>query len=183
MYYMYSVERVGLSSGLKFFGTTDWYKEGAANIVRHQPKEGAWGENIDTSCALLVLARGRNPVVFNKLQYNGYWNARPRDDAYLTRWMSKRFEKPINWQIVNLQVSPEEWLDAPVLLITGSQDPKFTKEDLAKLRAYVNAGGMIFSTADGASPAFTNAIKKYAAEVVGNKYEMRQLPKGHDLFS
>jgi hypothetical protein len=105
------------------------------------------------------------------------------DNAYVTRWMSKHFEKPINWQVVNLQVSPDEWLDAPILLITGSQDPRFTKEDIDKLRAFINAGGMIFSTADGNSAAFTNAIRKYAAEVVDKKYEMRQLPRSHYLFS
>jgi hypothetical protein len=186
-YYMYSVERVGLSSGLKFFGTTDWYKQGAAAIVAKQRKDGSWaGEfsgTVDTSYALLFLSRGRNPVVFNKLQHNGPWNARPRDSAYVTRWMSKHLEKPINWQVVNLEVSPEEWLDAPILLITGSVDPKFTKADIEKLRAYINAGGMIFSTADGATAGFTTAMKKYAAELVNNKYEMRVLPPSHDLFS
>jgi hypothetical protein len=186
-YYMYSVERVGLASGLKFFGTTDWYKDGAAFLLKHQGADGSWnmdwGNTVSTSYALLFLARGRNPVAFNKLQYNGPWNARPRDNAYVTRWMSKHLEKPINWQVVNLQVSPEEWMDAPVLLITGSQDPKFTKEDLAKLRAYVDAGGMIFSTADGAKPAFTEAIRRYAGELVDRHYEMRQLPRNHELFS
>jgi hypothetical protein len=42
---------------------------------------------------------------------------------------------------------------------------------------------MIFSTADGNSAAFTAAMKKYAGEVVNRKYEMRALPRGHDLFS
>jgi len=97
--------------------------------------------------------------------------------------MSKQMERPINWQIVNLQVQPEEWLDAPILLITGSVDPKFTTEDVAKLRTFVNAGGMIFSTADGGKPEFTAAMKKYATAVVNSKYEMRQLPKEHELFN
>jgi hypothetical protein len=173
LYYMYGVERVGLASGLKFFGTTNWYLEDAAYLVKHQKEDGTWAlwsePDLDAAYGLLFLARGRNPVVFNKLQYNGPWNARPRDDAYVTRWMSKHFEKPINWQVVNLQVSAEEWLDAPILLITGSTDPKFTKEDLAKLRSFVNAGGMIFSTADGGKSDFTLAIKKYAGDLVDKK--------------
>jgi hypothetical protein len=181
---------VGLATGLKFFGTTDWYKAGAANLLTKQNKDGSWdgqfvkaNANCSTAYALLFLARGRNPVVFNKLQYAGNWNARGRDNANITRWMGKRFEKPINWQVVNLQVNGEEWLDAPILLITGNSDPKFTSEDVGKLRAFVNAGGMIFSTADEGSKGFTEAMRKYAAEVGGNRYEMRQLPKEHVLFS
>jgi len=187
LYYMYGVERVGLASGLKFLHTTNWYKEGAANIVARQGGDGSWnshGSNhVGTAYALLFLARGRNPVVFNKLQHEGYWNTRPRDDANLTHWMSKMFEKPINWQVVNLQVKPEEWLDAPVLLITGSKDPKFTTADVDKLRAYVNAGGIIFSSADNQSREFTEAMKKYAVQLTGKKYEMRELPRTHALFT
>jgi hypothetical protein len=188
LYYLYGAERIGLASGMKHFGTVNWYAEGAATLVKMQKPEGHWAQwrgpgVIDTSYALLFLARGRNPIVFNKLEYKGPWNARARDDAYVTRWMSKKFERPINWQVVNLQVSPDEWLDAPIVLITGSQDPKFTKEDVDKLRAFVQAGGMIFSTSDGASASFTTAMKKYAEEVVGSKYEMRQLPRNHELFS
>ncbi|MCL2646397.1 MAG: DUF4159 domain-containing protein [Phycisphaerales bacterium] len=190
LYYMYGVERVGLSSGYKFFGSKDWYKIGATRIVKSQRPDGAWVGNwspvVSTSYALLFLARGRNPVVFNKLQYNGPWNARTHDNAYITRWLGKRFEKPINWQVVNLQVKPEEWLDAPILLITGSTDPKFTKEDIEKLRWFVNNGGMIFSTADGGTKDggnFTTAVKKYAGELVNKKYEMRQLPRNHELYS
>jgi hypothetical protein len=191
-YYLYGVERVGLASGLKFLGTANWYKQGAASIIKRQGGDGSWGDGsfhrgdvktVSTAYCLLFLARGRNPVVFNKLEYAGPWNARPRDNANLTNWMSKKFEKPINWQVVNLQVSPDEWLDAPILLITGSVDPKFTPEDIAKIRAYIEAGGIVFSTADGGRAEFTEAIRKYASQVVENKYEMRKLPPTHSIFS
>jgi|GEM_PF-731689 len=186
-YYMYGVERVGLSTGLKFFGTTDWYRDGSTAIIKQQKPDGSWdgeyNQNVSTSYALLFLSRGRNPIVFNKLQYEGPWNARPRDNAYITRWMAKEYEKPINWQIVNLKVDAEQWLDAPILLITGSVDPKFGPEDIAKLRTFINAGGLIFSTADGGAAAFTQAMQRYATEVVDRKYEMRPLPNNHVLFS
>jgi len=191
-YYMYALERVGLAAGFKFLGTRNWYHELAQHLVATQGADGSWtgafagakeSRTVPTAYALLTLARGRNPVAFNKLQYAGPWNARPRDDAHLTEKMSKNFERPINWQIVNLQVSPDEWLDAPVLLITGSRDPHFTAADLAKLSAYVHAGGIIFSTADGGRPEFTNAIKKIVPEVCGRQYEMRELPKDHYIFN
>ena len=199
LYYMYGVERIGIASGLKFFGTTDWYRTCAAEIMAHQQEEGSWdqrswfpgfhGTNATTatSFALLFLARGRNPVVFNKLQYDGggagLWNARPRDAAYLTRWLSKRLERPLNWQVVNLAVDPEEWLDAPILLITGSRDPKFTMTDVVKLRQFIEAGGMIFSTADDGRAEFTEAMKKYAGQISAGRWEMRTLLKTHVLYN
>jgi len=195
-YYLYGVERVGLASGLKFFGTTNWYRQGAKNIIRRQQANGSWdggfiGANpvVATAYAILFLARGRDPVVFNKLDYDapgvlpGLWNVRPRDDANITGWMSKKFERPINWQIVNLQVSPDEWLDAPILLITGGRDPKFKPADIVKLRAFVQAGGLIFSVAEGGQDEFTASMKRYASQVVENRYEMRELPKDSPVFN
>jgi len=197
LYYLYALERVGLTGGMKFFGTTPWFATSAAELLRSQHPDGSWvtdmGGNspaVNTAFAMLFLARGRNPIMFNKLQYAGpkpgvvsRWNARPFDAAHITHWMYREFERPLNWQTVNLKVPVEEWLDAPILLITGSQDPMFTKDDIAKIRAYVNAGGLIFSTADGKSDEFTKAMRKYAAAICDDKYEMRELPNEHPLFS
>ena len=195
MYYMYGVERIGLASGLKYFNQTNWYMEGAKGAIAAQNADGSWDKSshaegetsVATAFALLFLVRGRNPVLFNKLQYDGPWNARPRDNANITDWLNKKLEKEINWQIVNFKVNPEEWMDAPVLLITGSKALTFTTADIEKLRTYINGGGMIFSTADGASPEFTNSVLQIASKIVEEngkaKYEMRELPKDHMLFS
>jgi hypothetical protein len=188
-YYLYGLERVGLASGYKFFGGKNWYKDSGLHLIRAQRADGSWEggfikaePTIATSYSLLFLARGRNAVVFNKLIYDGPWNARPRDNANVTAWMSKQYEKPINWQVVNLQVDYTEWLDAPVLLITGSRDPKFKPEDLAKIKQFVHAGGIVFSTADGGSSQFTEAMRKYAMKISDDTYEMGMLPKDAELF-
>ena len=75
-YLWYGIERIGAASGRKFFGNQDWYDIGAERIVRTQAADGSWKTSFpgstpipDTAFALLFLARGRAPVVLNKLDY------------------------------------------------------------------------------------------------------------------
>ena len=132
-----------------------------------------------TAYALLILDRGLNPVFMNKLQYNkgfyGIWNARQRDVANVTSWVSNTAEAPLNWQVVNFHSPVSNWLNSPILTITGSGDPNFSKRDIAELRAYVHAGGMVFCSSDGSSMRFREAMMKYGREVVNNKYEFHRL--------
>lgn len=194
LYQLYGIERVGLASGYKYFNNLDWYRQVACTLLASQQKDGSWlfqenagkSANVGTAYALLILARGRNPILFNKLEYaggGGTWNARPRDTANLTRWASKNFERPLNWQIVNLTSPPTEWLDAPILVITGSRDPKFTPDDIAKLKTFIDHGGLIFSSTDGAAETFTTAIKKLARDLTDAKSEFRPLPKDHFVYT
>lgn len=181
-YYLYGVERVGLASGYKYFGKKDWYKLGASALLRRQRPDGQWGGVVDTSFALLFLARGRHPVLFNKLEYPGSWNPRPRDLANLTRWMSRTFETQVNWQIIHLGVPVAEWHDAPILYISGAVAPRFSKQDLEKLRRFVHQGGVIFSEAACSQATFTLAMKRYYARLFP-EYELKRLGRGHPLFS
>ena len=193
-YYLYGVERAGLASGSKFFGKHDWYREVAANVLHAQQNEGDFASSFSgtnavraTCYAILILGRGRAPVVMNKLQYDGPWNARPRDNANLHAQLARDFERHLNWQSVPLSAFPEDWLDAPVLLITGSKDPNFTSDEVAKLRQYVNNGGLIYSVADGESKEFSDAVARYAAQMIlpdplHEEFKFRELPSDHPLF-
>lgn len=187
MYYLYGVERVGLAGGIKRIGPVDWYRQGAQEILKTQnPKTGGWdgyvlgvrrslggrASSVATAYALLFLTRGLNPVVFEKLDYPGNWNARARDDANVTEWLAAQFEQPLNWSIVNVRSNPKHWLTAPVLLITGESALHFTAGDIRRLRYFVEHGGLIFSVATGHGTAFTDAVKRIAAEVVRGRYAM-----------
>src|SRR5207248_5838475 len=78
-YSLYGLERAALASGMMFVGTHDIYREVAMQVLKNQRASGAWSADsgrdavIETSFALLFLARGRNPVMVNKLRYDGNW--------------------------------------------------------------------------------------------------------------
>jgi hypothetical protein len=142
---------------------------------------------IGTAYSLLILDRGLNPIFMSKLQYSnnyyGRWNLRPRDVANMTSYVAEHTEAPLSWQVVNINSPLAQWLNSPILFISGNRDPKFTKAQIAKLRQYVDAGGLIYSSPVGGSMAFRTAMIKYAREVVHNRYEFKQLSPKSKLLT
>jgi hypothetical protein len=190
-YTWYGVERIGVASGLKYFGTVNWYDVGADRMVKQQNKEGSWGEVTDCAFAILFLVRGRAPVMMNKLEYIVdtagdkprplTWNQRPRDVANIARWTGRQIEKDLNWQIVNLNVDVDEFHDAPILYIAGKDSLQFTKEQEAKLKEFVEGGGLILGNADCASKLFAESFRKLGTKLFG--WEFRELPEDHPIYT
>lgn len=188
-YFLYGVERVGLACGYKYFGTSDWYKMGAKLVIKAQRADGSWTSSgkrqlSNTAFCLLFLARGRNPVLFNKLIYDGDWNNRPRALANLTYWISQNYEVTVAWQIINLKVPVEEWHDAPILHISGARAPTFADEEIDKLREYCNQGGTLFVVAEGGRQGqpFSAAMKEIYKKMFPD-YPLESLPENHSLFN
>jgi hypothetical protein len=183
-YYLYGVERVGRACGYKYFGKQDWYKIGTLTLMKRQRKDsGAWpGHLSETGFALLFMARGRYPVLFNKLDFGSDWNNRPRDMANLTRWMSRNYEQDFNWQNVNFQVDPYEWQDAPILYISGAKPIKFTDEQIKKLRTYVYQGGTIFSCTECNGTGFKNGIREVYRKAFP-RYELVKMEPDNYIYS
>jgi len=186
-YFLYGVERVGLASGYKYFGTADWYKLGAQRLLAMQnpngsvPSDKEFAGVIPTGFALLFLVRGQHPVAFNKLELDGDWNNRPRDMAGLTRHLSSAFERTMNWQIINLKVPVEEWHDAPIVYLSGAEQPKLTDPQLSKLRRYVWQGGTIFSVTECAGRGFSQGIREVYEKLFPGR-PLTRLQPDHDLY-
>lgn len=171
-YHLYGTERVGLASGRKYFGGKDWFREGAEFIIKNTKKGKGFGigrntgvaGNIDSvvrsSFALLFLTRGRVPVFINKLEIPDYhWNNRPADTAHLTRWVSGTVEQEMNWQVLPITTDPEVWLEAPMLYFAGHEAFELNPAEEAKIKRYIDLGGMLVTSADRASPQFTKSVQ------------------------
>ncbi len=198
-YSWYGIERIGVASGLKYFGPHNWYEIGADLMVKRQTAEGKWNYNrggrsdvVGTSFCLLFLSRGRAPIMMSKLQYEtidargnkseGLWNQRPREVANLTTWVGRRIEQDLNWQVVNLNAPVDELAETPIIYMSGSAAFNLSEEHREKLKTYIENGGMVLGNADGGRPAFTEAFKKLGESMFPG-YKFRDLPERHPIYT
>ena len=200
-YDLFSLERVGLACGFKYFGTHDWYRQLAKSVIAAQARDGSWGgrqigindwppprltadfgPRVETAYDLLFLARGRHPILMNKLRFDGFWANRPRDVANLARFTARQLERPLNWQVVPLDHDWTDWTDSPILYLASHQPPKLSDQEIGKIRAFVENGGLLFTQADGGSPQFNAYVTEFAKKLFLN-YEMSDLPENHPLYN
>ncbi len=206
-YYLYGVERAALASGYKYFGGRDWYREGAGILLDSQitggtlmvdntPVDltGAWVRSspdantnpsmleADTAFSLLFLIRGRQPLLFNKLDWGGDWNNRPRDLAKATHWISRGYEFSVNWQIVTADSPVDDWRDAPFMYISGKKAFGYSAYSVAKLQDYVFKGGTIFSAGQHEAAEFNQSIREFY-KTAFPRYELEEVPADHPFYS
>ncbi len=180
-YTLYGVARAGLASGYKFFGKHDWYTELALPQLAGQQKDGSFGDPIDTSLTLLFLARGRHPVLFNKLTIDGVVLDHPRDISNLARYATRELEHTFNAQLVPIATNWRAWTESPVLYLAAAWAPFISGDQCDQLRNFVRAGGLLFTHADGNSQTF-NAFAEKLAQRLFPEYPYQDLPPDHPLY-
>jgi hypothetical protein len=185
-YALYGMERAALASGFKWFGKHNWYRELAAVEISQQTADGSWngrsGPLVETAFRLLFLARGRQPLLINKLRFTGHWNNRPRDASKLMEFATAEIERPFAWGVADLDRDWTDWIDSPVLFITTDTPPVFSEDDYAKLRAFTDAGGLIFLHNEWVSPEM-NAFAADLAKKTFPDFPLAPLPQNHPIYS
>jgi len=209
LYYLYGLERVGRLTARRFLtlptipgrpDRADWYREGAAHLVRNQVgMSGFWrglgGADgipvIGTSFALLFLSKGRWPVLLDKLEHGPAddWNRHRNDVANLTRYVERKWKRDMTWQVSDLRLaSVEDLLQSPVLYLCGSQDPvpegpAKRKELAQKLRDYLDRGGFLFAEAYCGGAEFNTGFRALMQQVFPEpEYKLQLLEKEHPIW-
>jgi len=181
-YHNFGLERLGVASGLKYIGQTDWYAANVDVIVNHR-----WtGDPVTDGFYLLFLVYGQAPIVFNKLQWGhpDQWNYYFRDLHYMCRFLNHEFENINKWQIVTLDSPLHDLLDAPILYISGSGEFAPATDKLKKLREYCEAGGSILGHPNREDKKFADSFKKAFVDVFKDRrYVFATLDKDHPVYS
>ena len=161
-YYLWTVERAGMATGVRSLGGKDWFRMGTAELLERlldfDPATGTFtvhdnefGDGRRTvigtrqlSFALLFLSKGRIPIGINKLRFDGRWNNRPLDAANTAKFIGDSGERRIAWQVVDMNDPVQQWLDAPILYIATDQETAWADPTrLDKLVEYMHRGGLI----------------------------------------
>jgi len=180
-FWSFSCERVGLASGIKYFGTHNWYAEMAEYLVSKQNPDGGWGHPSSTALAIAFLVKGRAPILVNKLQFKGQWNNHPRDAANLADYVGKQKEQAIQWQVINLDVPVDEWHDAPILYITAETPIELSDEQKARLREFTDTGGTLLVEASCGNRKVTTWWDLMCKDI-WPEWELKIVDRGHPLW-
>jgi hypothetical protein len=193
-YYLYGLERVGRLAGIRFFDRNDWYLLGAQELVHEQQKlggfwMGALNESekvLATSFAILFLAKGRAPVLINKLRLGRGedWNNDPDDVRNIVGVVSRDWKNLLTWQVLDPSVATlSELLQAPIVYFNGHRSPDFSATARERLRQYVEKGGVIFAEACCGRPEFDQGFKKLIKQIFPEKeYTLKPLSADHPVW-
>ncbi len=199
-YYLYGLERAGRLSGQRYFGNHDWYIEGAEELIHLQKRLiGAWpgggraeapGENnavVTTSFALLFLAKGRAPVLINKLRdgIGDYWNNHREGVRNIVSAISEDWEQLLTWQIVNPDFATvEAMLQAPIAFLSYHEPNGIGERAKKNLQAYVEQGGFIFAEAGCGTGSHDAGFRRLVAEIFPSDrgYQLKPLPPEHPVW-
>ena len=201
-YYLYALERAGRFSGRRFLGPHDWYRVGAADLIRTQRTNGAWAANnrgrasfgetkeaITTAFSLLFLSKGKRPVVIGKYDHGvPDWNQHPRGVHYLTRSIEDDWSMKLNWQTVRAKgATTNDLFESPVLFMSGREAIGLTAEEKKTLKEYIENGGFLFAEAcqgDGCgnNVPFDEAFRALMVELFPDS-KLEALAADHAIWS
>jgi hypothetical protein len=183
-YNLYGIERAGRLSGLRFFGSHDWYREGCEFLVNKRQQEdgswslaGAWDQwpVVSTSFALLFLSKGRTPVLVSKVVHGPWprqeqdhdWNNDRNDVRHLTDFASRELFKklPLAWQHFDLMGA----VMGKASRRLGAQRGGVSEDDLAEVTSDLLQSPIAYFNGHR-SPArrFTGLEKKLLKDYVEN---------------
>jgi len=205
-YYLYGLERAGRLTGMRFFGNHDWYRLGAEELVHEQQQFGGFWEGaaiernrvLATSFALLFLAKGRAPVLINKLRHGlredgnnrprelltKDWNNDPDDVRNIVSIVSRDWKNLLTWQVVDPDIATvPEMLQAPIIFFNGHHAPEFTANAKRNIREYIEEGGFLFADACCGDPDFDRGFKLLMKEIFPEEeYRLRPLSEDHPVW-
>jgi hypothetical protein len=184
-YWLCAAGRAGRLCGTKRFGQTDWFTQGAAELLSQRNSDGSFGRGdrlVDSALAVLFLSAGRQPLLAGKLRYGGRWNSRPRDLAELADYLGRTFERPLGWQIVSADGQADDFADAPILYISGDGPIELSDATAARLRQYVLRGGMIVSEACASNGDFTLDLRGIYRRMFP-EFPFERVPDDHPVYS
>jgi hypothetical protein len=195
-YYLYGLERAGRLSGLRYFGNHDWYFEGAEHLIHdpgRDPLQGKWqgGGNesdpvLTTAFVVLFLAKGRAPVIINKLAHgpgNDWQNDRD-DIRNLTTAVSRDWKRLVTYQLVDPETATvEDLLMARIAYFNGHKAPEFSEGARKRLREFVEQGGLIFAEACCGDKAFDTGFRAMMAQMFPEEeYQLQPLSASHPVW-
>jgi hypothetical protein len=121
-------------------------------------------------------------LVFGQLVHGGDWDPDPGAAANLLRYVAEKTTLGVRFRREAVDLRATETVAHPVLYMTGHDDFVFSDQEVARLRAYLERGGVLLADACCGRKAFDMAFRREVARVLPDA-RLEVLPLDHEFFS
>jgi hypothetical protein len=87
----------------------------------------------------------------------------------------------VKFKRMNVHLTDPETMTYPMLYMTGHHDFHWTEEEVARLRSYLEAGGVLLADACCGRMAFDRAFRREIGKVFPD-HRLERLPLDHSIF-
>lgn len=129
----------------------------------------------------LVLLSGRN-LQMPKLRHSGGADDAPNAWRNLQGEVRATLGLRIDMEKKLISPTPEQLAEHPFIFMHGRKAFRFTREERAAIRRYLELGGFIFADSICSSREFTDSFRKEFA-MIGDGVELTPLAKDHPILS
>ncbi|MEM9253505.1 MAG: DUF4159 domain-containing protein, partial [Planctomycetota bacterium] len=169
---MWTMQRVGKAAGRSIFNDVDWFREVTPLVIDRQ-QAGTWyssafrgDASMPTAMAMLYLAEALDPVAVARVEHDFGWDEEMTGLSRFTQYASDRYEHNTTWTTTSLSRPLGELMSYPMLFVSATEALNFTAPEVAKLRDYVAAGGLLLlNPSDPSTPvgrSFKALLEKIA---------------------
>ena len=117
-----------------------------------------------------------------KLQHTGDWDAAPRALHNVLVALNRTSGLLASTHQKNLLAGDENLRSYPLAYLHGRSSFQFSRQEIAKLREYLNGGAVLFADACCGSPPFDVSFRNLVKQLFPNQ-KLERIPITHELFS
>jgi len=164
------MKSLAVNAGYYALGVGGYFKE------KNRKDEYDWKPLVGTA----PPEQGQAEFYVGWLHYKGDWHPFPEALGNLLRFVNGETKRTWWWK----EVRPQEKavFDCPLIFMTGSKAPQFTKEEKDNLKLYIEKGGRIIAEPACGSRPFVEGLRAFFQDMLPECRIERLLP-GHSVFT
>jgi hypothetical protein len=123
----------------------------------------------------------RDQLVIAQVVHGGDWDTQPASLASLMKYLAENTTVSVQFKKENVDLRTVDAFAHPILYMTGHDDFKLTEEEVANLRRYLSAGGVLVANACCGRQSFDTAFRREIARVLPDQ-KLARVAQDHPVY-
>ncbi|MBS3821783.1 MAG: DUF4159 domain-containing protein [Planctomycetes bacterium] len=124
----------------------------------------------------------RDQLVIAQLMHDGDWDPTPHALPNLMKFIQTTTTLNVQFKRETMRATDVDLFKHPVIYMTGLRDFTFTEIEVARLRTYLQSGGVLIADAAAGRKAFDVALRREIARVLPT-CELKRLPLDAPIYA